>query len=239
MAASITATDVKGLRDRTGAGMMDCKAALEEAGGDVEKAIEILRVKGQASAAKRSGRETGEGVVSSYIHAGGKVGAMVEVQCETDFVARNDEFREFAREVAIHVAGSPTPPRYVGRGDPGVRARGRAPCPRCEGQGGGQAGQRRRPDRRGPAREVGEAGRAPRPGAHSLGSLRGQDDRGDPRRDRRQHRREHSHRALRALRGRRGVARGAPSGRNRDAANVFRTQCAEAHGLEARSPSPP
>ena len=113
MAASITATDVKGLRDRTGAAMMDCKAALEEAGGDVEKAIEILRVKGQASAAKRSGRETGEGVVSSYIHAGGKVGAMVEVQCETDFVARNDEFREFAREVAIHVAGSPTPPRYV------------------------------------------------------------------------------------------------------------------------------
>ena len=113
MAASITATDVKGLRDRTGAGMMDCKAALEEAGGDVEKAIEILRVKGQASAAKRSGRETGEGVVSSYIHAGGKVGAMVEVQCETDFVARNEEFREFAREVAIHVAGSPTPPRYV------------------------------------------------------------------------------------------------------------------------------
>ena len=113
MAASITATDVKGLRDRTGAGMMDCKAALEEAGGDVEKAIEILRVKGQASAAKRSGRETGEGVVSSYIHAGGKVGAMVEVQCETDFVARNEEFREFAREVAIHVAGSPTPPHYV------------------------------------------------------------------------------------------------------------------------------
>ncbi|HEX5954555.1 MAG TPA: translation elongation factor Ts [Solirubrobacterales bacterium] len=113
MAASITATDVKGLRDRTGAAMMDCKAALEEAGGDVEKAIEILRVKGQASAAKRSGRETGEGVVSSYIHAGGKVGAMVEVQCETDFVARNEEFREFAREVAIHVAGSPTPPHYV------------------------------------------------------------------------------------------------------------------------------
>ncbi len=113
MAASITAADVKALRDRTGAAMMDCKAALGEAGGDVERAIEILRVKGQASAAKRSGRETGEGVVSSYIHAGGKVGAMVEVRCETDFVARNEEFKEFAREVAIHVAGSPTPPRYV------------------------------------------------------------------------------------------------------------------------------
>jgi elongation factor Ts len=113
MAASITAADVKALRDRTGAAMMDCKAALEAAGGDVDKAIEVLRVKGQASAAKRSGRETGEGVVSSYIHAGGRVGAMVEVQCETDFVARNEEFKEFAREVAIHVAGSPTPPRYV------------------------------------------------------------------------------------------------------------------------------
>jgi elongation factor Ts len=113
MAASITAADVKALRDRTGAAMMDCKAALEAAGGDVDKAIEVLRVKGQASAAKRSGRETGEGVVSSYIHAGGRVGAMVELQCETDFVARNEEFKEFAREVAIHVAGSPTPPRYV------------------------------------------------------------------------------------------------------------------------------
>jgi elongation factor Ts len=113
MAVSVSAADVKALRDRTGAAMMDCKAALEEAGGDPEKAIEILRVKGQASAAKRSGRSTGEGVVTSYIHANGKVGAMVEVQCETDFVARNDEFREFAREVAIHVAGTKPPPRYV------------------------------------------------------------------------------------------------------------------------------
>jgi elongation factor Ts len=110
---AITAADVKALRDRTGAAMMDCKAALEDADGDVDKAIEVLRVKGQASAAKRSGRETGEGVVSSYIHAGGKVGAMVEVQCETDFVARNEDFQEFAREVALHVAGSPTPPRHV------------------------------------------------------------------------------------------------------------------------------
>src|ERR671919_465317 len=98
---AVTASDVKALRDRTGAAMMDCKAALEEAGGDPEKAIEILRVKGQASAAKRSGRATGEGIVASYIHANGKVGAMVEIQCETDFVARNAEFKEFAREVAI------------------------------------------------------------------------------------------------------------------------------------------
>jgi elongation factor Ts len=110
---AVGAKDVKALRDRTGAAMMDCKAALEESGGDPEKALEILRVKGQASAAKRSGRETSEGLVSSYIHAGGKVGALVEVQCETDFVARTDDFQEFAREIAIHVAGSPTPPRVV------------------------------------------------------------------------------------------------------------------------------
>jgi elongation factor Ts len=110
---AITAADVKALRDRTGAAMMDCKAALEEAEGDLDRAIDILRVKGQASAAKRSGRATGEGIVSSYIHATGKVGVLVEVQCETDFVARNEDFQEFAREVAIHIAGSPSPPLYV------------------------------------------------------------------------------------------------------------------------------
>jgi elongation factor Ts len=111
--AGVSAKDVKALRDRTGAAMMDCKAALEESDGDAEKAIEILRVKGQASAAKRSGRETAEGGVDSYIHANGKVGALVEVRCETDFVARTDDFREFAREIAIHVAGTNPPPRYV------------------------------------------------------------------------------------------------------------------------------
>jgi elongation factor Ts len=110
---TVSAADVKALRDRTGAGMMDCKAALAEAEGDVDRAIEILRVKGQASAAKRAGRGTGEGVVSSYIHATGKVGVLVEVQCETDFVARSDEFQEFAREVAIHIAGAPSTPAYV------------------------------------------------------------------------------------------------------------------------------
>jgi elongation factor Ts len=102
--ATVTAADVKALRDRTGAGMMDCKSALEEADGDVEKAIEILRVKGAASAAKRSGRGTSEGIVSSYVHATGRVGVLVEVQCETDFVARNEDFQGFAREVAIHIA---------------------------------------------------------------------------------------------------------------------------------------
>ncbi|HSI79898.1 MAG TPA: translation elongation factor Ts [Solirubrobacterales bacterium] len=117
METSISAADVKVLRERTGAAMMDCKAALSEADGDVDKAIEILRVRGQASAAKRSGRATGEGLVTSYIHATGRVGVLVEVQCETDFVARNEDFREFAREVAIHIAGSPTPPVYVSADD--------------------------------------------------------------------------------------------------------------------------
>ncbi len=91
--------------------MMDCKAALTEAEGDTERAVELLRVKGQASAAKREGRGTEEGVVSSYIHANDRVGAMVEVQCETDFVARNEDFRAFAYEVALHIAA--TAPRYV------------------------------------------------------------------------------------------------------------------------------
>ena len=108
---SVSAADVKDLRDRTGAGMMDCKAALAEADGDVDRATEILRIKGQASAAKREGRSTEEGVVSAYIHANDRVGAMVEVQCETDFVARNDDFKAFAYEVALHVAA--TGPRYV------------------------------------------------------------------------------------------------------------------------------
>ena len=108
---SITAADVKALRDRTGAAMMDCKSALSEADGDVDRAIEILRVKGQASAAKREGRGTEEGVVASYIHANDRVGAMVEVQCETDFVARNEDFKAFAYEVALHVAA--TSPSYV------------------------------------------------------------------------------------------------------------------------------
>ena len=100
----ISAADVKALRERTGAAMMDSKSALVEAGGDMDKAVEILRVKGQASAAKRSGRSTSEGTVATYVHANGKVGVMVEVQCETDFVALNDDFKEFAREVAVHIA---------------------------------------------------------------------------------------------------------------------------------------
>jgi elongation factor Ts len=112
----VSAADVKALRDRTGAAMMDCKAALTESDGDVDRAVDILRVRGQASAAKRQGRATSQGIVTSYIHAGGQVGALVEVQCETDFVARTDDFQEFAREVAIHVAGTPSV-QYVSADD--------------------------------------------------------------------------------------------------------------------------
>jgi elongation factor Ts len=102
--ASFTAQDVKALRDRTGAGMMDAKRALEEADGNTDKAIEILRVKGAAKAEKRAERGAAEGIVASYIHATGKIGVLVEVNCETDFVARTDDFKEFAQEVAQHVA---------------------------------------------------------------------------------------------------------------------------------------
>ena len=108
---AVTAADVKALRERTGAPMMDVKKALEEAEGDTEKAIAILRKKGAASAAKRSWRGTSEGIVASYVHADGRKGALVEVQCETDFVARNEDFQEFARQVAIHVTAMN--PRHV------------------------------------------------------------------------------------------------------------------------------
>ena len=109
--ATISAKDVKALRDQTGAGMMDCKKALVEADGDLDKAVEILRVKGQAQAAKRGGRAASEGVIQSYVHATGKIGVLVEINCETDFVARNDDFQEFARDIALHVAAAA--PQYV------------------------------------------------------------------------------------------------------------------------------
>lgn len=104
----ITAQDVKALRDRTGAPMMACKKALTEAAGDVEKAIEALRARGEAQAAKRAGKEATEGTIQSYIHSGSKIGVIVEVDCETDFVARNDDFVGFARDLAMHIAASPS-----------------------------------------------------------------------------------------------------------------------------------
>jgi len=105
--STITASDVAALRKQTGAGMMDCKKALEEAGGDMEKAVEVLRVKMGNKLGKLADREAGEGTVQAYIHAGGKVGVLVEVDCNTDFVARNEDFIAFAREIAMHVAASP------------------------------------------------------------------------------------------------------------------------------------
>jgi elongation factor Ts len=111
--AEITASAVKSLREKTGAGMVDCKNALVEAGGDEAQAVEILRKKGMATAGKKAGRVTAEGVVGSYIHMGGKVGVLVEINCESDFVARGDEFQQLVKDVAMHVAA--TDPRYVRR----------------------------------------------------------------------------------------------------------------------------
>ena len=112
---TITAEMVRKLREETGAGMMDCKAALSEAGGDPEKAREFLRKRGLASAAKKAGRSTNEGVIGTYIHPGAKIGVMVEINCETDFVARTPEFQALVKDVAMHVAA--VSPQYVSKED--------------------------------------------------------------------------------------------------------------------------
>ena len=113
--ADITASSVKSLREKTGAGMVDCKNALVEAGGDETQAVEILRKKGMASADKKAGRVTAEGAVGSYIHMGGKVGVMVEINCESDFVSRGEEFQQLVKDVAMHIAA--TDPRFLKRDD--------------------------------------------------------------------------------------------------------------------------
>ena len=107
----VTATSIKDLRERTGAGMADCKKALTETSGDMDKAIDYLRAKGLAKAAKKAGREATEGLVTSYIHAGGRIGVLVEINCETDFVARNEDFVAFTRDVAMQIAAMA--PQYV------------------------------------------------------------------------------------------------------------------------------
>ena len=109
----ISASKVKELRDRTGVGMMDCKKALQDTNGDVEKAVELLRERGLASAAKKAGRIAAEGLVDSYIHGEGRIGVLVEVNCETDFVAKTDDFKSFVRDIAMHIAASN--PKYVSR----------------------------------------------------------------------------------------------------------------------------
>ncbi len=103
---AISAKDVKALRDRTGAGVLACREALADSGGEFEKAVEILRARGEAQAAKRSGAEASEGVVQTYIHSGNRIGVLVEVDCQTDFVARNEKFVEFARDLALHIAAA-------------------------------------------------------------------------------------------------------------------------------------
>jgi elongation factor Ts len=110
---AITADQVKQLREKTGAGMMECKAALAEANGDMEEAVTILRKRGLAQAAKRAGRATAQGLITNYIHLGGKIGVLVEVNCETDFVARTEDFQNLAKEVAMHIAAAD--PRWVRR----------------------------------------------------------------------------------------------------------------------------
>jgi elongation factor Ts len=112
---TITAEQVKALREKTGAGFMECKAALTESGGNVEEATTILRKRGLAQAAKRAGRSTGQGIIGSYIHTGGRVGVLVEVNCESDFGARTDDFQNLARELAMHIAAAS--PLYVRRED--------------------------------------------------------------------------------------------------------------------------
>jgi elongation factor Ts len=106
MATTISAGQVKELRERTGAGMMECKKALEEASGSMEAAIDLLRARGAAKAAKRAERETREGTIGSYVHTNGRIGVLVEVQCETDFVSRNDTFQQLARDLAMHIAAA-------------------------------------------------------------------------------------------------------------------------------------
>src|SRR5437762_2428989 len=115
MATAISADLVKQLRDKTGAGMMECKAALGEANGNVDEAITLLRKRGLAQAAKRAGRATAQGMVGTYIHLGGKIGVLVEVNCESDFVARTDDFSNLVREVAMHIAAAD--PKWVKRDD--------------------------------------------------------------------------------------------------------------------------
>jgi elongation factor Ts len=112
---TITADQVKQLRDKTGAGMMECKAALSDANGNMDEAITVLRKRGLAQAAKRAGRATAQGMIGSYIHMGGKIGVLVEVNCESDFVARTDEFQNLVKEVAMHIAAAD--PRWVRRED--------------------------------------------------------------------------------------------------------------------------
>ena len=195
----ISAKDVKALRDRTGAGMMDAKKALIEAEGDAEKAIELLRVRQGKKIQDLGERAATEGTVQSYVHAGNKVGVLIEVDCNTDFVAKNDDFTGFAREVAMQIAATPTV-KYVTREDvPAGRARRRGADLRAGS--GGQARERARENRPGQARLVAVDDRAPRPG-DAQPQARGQDRPAAARRAHGDHGRERGHTPLHAVRDR-------------------------------------
>ena len=156
--ADISAELVKELRERTGAGFMDCKKALTEADGDLDKAVALLRERGLAAAAKKAGREAREGLVSSYIHTGGRVGVLIEVNCETDFVARTDEFQKLVRDLAVQVAGlAPLVRRRGERSRPRPSRRRRPSCSRTRSVQK-KPENIRATDRRGPAQEVVLAG---------------------------------------------------------------------------------
>ncbi len=151
--SEVSAQHVKDLREKTGAGFMDCKAALRESGGDIEGAVRYLRERGLAAAAKKAGRTTAEGVIGSYIHAGGKIGVLVEVNCETDFVARTEDFQQFVRSLAMQVAAAQAALRES-RGDPRCRARAGARDLRRTGCAVGKAAAGRGQDGRGQDRQV-------------------------------------------------------------------------------------
>ena len=196
---------VKQLRDKTGAGMMECKAALTEANGNMEEAITLLRKRGLAQAAKRAGRATAQGMIGSYIHMGGKIGVLVEVNCESDFVARTDDFNNLVKEVGMHIAAADPqvgPPRgRAGRGD----REGEGDLSRADGEDG-QAGARARQDHRGQAWQLLLAVRAARP---AVDPRRQRDRRAARRAGQRQDRREHPGQPVRALPGRRRRANSA------------------------------
>ena len=198
MSTTVPAALVKELREKTGAGMMDCKRALEEAGGDLEAATASLRTKGLADAAKRAGRAANEGLVDSYIHAGGRVGVLVEVNCETDFVARTDDFDAFVHDVALHIAAlkplflsaEDVPEDYIASERAIYEAQAEDVPEHARGQGrGGQA-------RQAPALDLpARAGVRARPGREDAA-----DGRAAPCGDRRQGGGERHHPAIRPLR---------------------------------------
>jgi translation elongation factor EF-Ts len=179
MSTPISAELVKKLRDRTGAGMMECKAALQEAHGDLEEATTILRKRGLATAAKKTGRSTGEGLIGSYIHLGGKIGVLVELNCESDFVARTDDFQTLLKEIGLQVAAAS--PQYVRRED--------VPAEILDRERGIYRGQ------------AGKLLRAGLPGRSTVDSRPEDHRRPDDPGDDREARREHQRGAVRALQG--------------------------------------